>query len=83
MSSGTFAAFSKFHINTSKIYQYESCPVGPGTQLSCRMAFPSLRGKGWKSWSTTSTSCSLSQVGIQTLAAIYTKTVEKNTIEPL
>jgi hypothetical protein len=47
------------------------------------MAFPILRGKGWKSWSTVSTSCSLSQVGIQTLAAIYAKIVEKNTIEPL
>jgi hypothetical protein len=47
------------------------------------MAFPILSGRGWKSWSTASNSCSLTQVGIQTLAAIYAKTVEKNTIEPL
>jgi hypothetical protein len=47
------------------------------------MAFPILRERGWKSWSTASNSCSLTQVGIQTLAAVYAKTVEKNTIEPL
>jgi hypothetical protein len=47
------------------------------------MAFPILSGKGWKSWSTASNSCALTQNDIQTLAAIYAKTVEKNTIEPL
>jgi hypothetical protein len=47
------------------------------------MAFPILSGKGWKSWSTASNSYSLTHNGIQTLAAIYAKTVEKNTIEPL
>jgi hypothetical protein len=47
------------------------------------MAFPILSGRGWKSWSTASNYCSLALVGIQTLAAIYAKTVEKNTIEPL
>jgi hypothetical protein len=47
------------------------------------MAFPILSGRGWKSWSTASTSCPWTQVGIQTLAAIYAKNVEKNTIEPL
>jgi hypothetical protein len=47
------------------------------------MAFPTLSGMGWKSWSTASNSCSLAQNGIQTLAAFYAKTVEKNTIEPL
>jgi hypothetical protein len=47
------------------------------------MAFPILRGKGWKSWSIVSNSCSLTQVGIPTLAANYAKIVEKNTIEPL
>jgi hypothetical protein len=47
------------------------------------MAFPILSGRGWKSWSTTSNSCLLAQVGIQTLDAIYAKTVEKNTIWPL
>jgi hypothetical protein len=46
------------------------------------MAFPILSGRGWKSWSTTSNSCLLAQVGIQTLDAIYAKTVEKNTIWP-
>jgi hypothetical protein len=44
------------------------------------MAFPILSGKGWKSWSTASTSCSLTPNGIQTLGAFYAKTVEKNTI---
>jgi hypothetical protein len=33
MSSGTFAAFSKFSPKHLKIYQYESCPVCWGTQL--------------------------------------------------
>jgi hypothetical protein len=47
------------------------------------MAFPILGGKGWKTWSTASNTCSLAQNDIQTLAAIYAKTVEKNTIEPL
>jgi hypothetical protein len=47
------------------------------------MAFPTLRGKGWKSWSTASTSCSLTLVGIQTLAAIFAKTVQKNIGQPL
>jgi hypothetical protein len=50
------------------------------------MAFPILRGKRWKSWSTASNSYSYLcknfgiqrwKVGIQTLAAIYAKTVEK------
>jgi hypothetical protein len=47
------------------------------------MAFPILSGRGWKTWSTASSSCSLAQNGIQILAAIYAKTIEKNTIEPL
>jgi hypothetical protein len=47
------------------------------------MAFPILSGKGGKTWSTASCSCSLALNGIQTLAAIYAKPVEKNTIEPL
>jgi hypothetical protein len=47
------------------------------------MTFQILRGRGWKSWSTVSNSCSLAQVGIQTLAAFYAKPIEKNTIEPL
>jgi hypothetical protein len=47
------------------------------------MAFPILSGKGWKSWSTASTSCSLTPNDIQTLGAFYAKTVEKNTIWPL
>jgi hypothetical protein len=44
------------------------------------MAFPILSGKGWKSWSTASTSCSLTQNDIQTLGAFSAKSVEKNTI---
>jgi hypothetical protein len=44
------------------------------------MAFPIFSGRGWKSWSTVSNSCSLTQFGIQTLAAFYAKLVEKNTI---
>jgi hypothetical protein len=39
--------------------------------------------KRMKTWSTTSSSCSLKQSGIQSLAAVYAKSVEKNTIEPL
>jgi hypothetical protein len=46
------------------------------------MAFPILSGRGWKTWSTASNSCSPTQSSIQTLAAIYAKTVEKNAIEP-
>jgi hypothetical protein len=42
------------------------------------MAFQILGGKRWKTWSTASSSCSLAQSGIQSLAAIYAKTVEKN-----
>jgi hypothetical protein len=78
-SSGTFAAFSKHF----KIYQYESCPVFRGTQLSWRLAFPILRRKRWKTWSTTSSSCLPKQSDIQSLAAKCAKSVEKNTIEPL
>jgi hypothetical protein len=40
----------------------------------------------WKrleNWSMASSSCSLAQSGIQTLAKVYAKTVEKNTIRPL
>jgi hypothetical protein len=44
------------------------------------MAFPILSGRGWKFWSTVSNSSSLTQVGIQTFAAFYEKTVEKYTI---
>jgi hypothetical protein len=47
------------------------------------MAFPILGGKGWKTWSTVSRSCSVAQNGIQSLAAIYAKTVEKNIGRPL
>jgi hypothetical protein len=47
------------------------------------MAFPILGGRGWKTWSSASNSFSLTQSGIQTLAANYAKPVEKNTIEPL
>jgi hypothetical protein len=46
------------------------------------MAFQLLSGKGWKTWSIASSSCSPKQSGIQSLAAIYAKSVEKNTIEP-
>jgi hypothetical protein len=44
------------------------------------MAFQILSGKGW---STASNFCSLECGGIQSLAAIYAKSVEKNTLEPL
>jgi hypothetical protein len=47
------------------------------------MAFPILSGRGWKTWSTSSNSCSLAQIGIQTLAANYATTVEKSAMEPL
>jgi hypothetical protein len=66
-----------------KIHQYENCPVCQGTQLSCRLAFQILGGKGGKTWSTVSISCSPKQSDIRSLAAICAKSVEKNTIEPL
>jgi hypothetical protein len=44
------------------------------------MAFIILSGRGWKSWSTASTSCLLTPNGIQSLGAFYAKFVEKNTI---
>jgi hypothetical protein len=47
------------------------------------VAFPILSGREWKTWPTASNSCSLTQSVIQTLAAIYAKIVEKNTIEAL
>jgi hypothetical protein len=47
------------------------------------MALQILSGKGWKTWSTTNSSCSPKLSDIQSLAAICAKTVEKNTIEPL
>jgi hypothetical protein len=47
------------------------------------MAFKILSGRGWKSWSTASSSYSPECGGIQSLAAICAKTVEKNTTEPL
>jgi hypothetical protein len=46
------------------------------------MTFQILSGKGWKTWSTASSFCSPRSGGIQSLAADYAKTVEKNTIEP-
>jgi hypothetical protein len=66
-----------------KISQYESCLVFRGTQLSCWKAFQIFSGKGWKTWSTASSSCSPKQSGIQNLAAICAKCVEKNTLKPL
>jgi hypothetical protein len=42
-----------------------------------------LLQKGWKTWSIDSTSCSLTQIGIQSWQAFYAKFVEKNTIWPL
>jgi hypothetical protein len=47
------------------------------------MAFQILSEKGWKTWSTASSSCSPKLSGIQSLAAICAKTIEKNTLEPL
>jgi hypothetical protein len=47
------------------------------------MAFQILIGKGWKTWSTASTSSSWLRNGIRTLGAFYAKIVEKNTIWPL
>jgi hypothetical protein len=47
------------------------------------MAFQILSGRGRKTWSTTSSYCSLAQIGIQTLAASYARSVEKSVIEPL
>jgi hypothetical protein len=66
-----------------KIYQCESCPVCWGTQLSCRLAFQILSRNWWKTWSAVSISCSPEYGDIQSLAAFYAKSVERNTLEPL
>jgi hypothetical protein len=66
-----------------KIYLYESCPACWGTQLPCRLPFQILSGKGWKTWSTGSTSCSPRHGGIQCWQADSAKSVKKNTLEPL
>jgi hypothetical protein len=47
------------------------------------MAFQILSGKGCKTWSTASSSYSPKQSGIQSLAAVNAKSVEKNTLETL
>jgi hypothetical protein len=47
------------------------------------MAFQILSGKGQKTWSTASSSCSPKQSGIQSSAEICAKSVQKNTLEPL
>jgi hypothetical protein len=47
------------------------------------MEFQILSGKGWKTWSTARSYCSPGSGGIQSLAAVYAKSVEKNTYEPL
>jgi hypothetical protein len=47
------------------------------------MAFQILSGKGRKTWSTVSSSCSPKCGGIQSLAAICAKSAENNTLEPL
>jgi hypothetical protein len=83
MSSGTFAAFSKFHLNTSKSTNMKVVQFFRGTQLSCRLAFPNLRGERWKMWSTASSSCSPRHGSIQFWQAVSAKSVEKNTLEPL
>jgi hypothetical protein len=44
------------------------------------MAFTILSGKGWKAWSTDSTSYSWTLNGIQTLGAFYAKYIEKKPI---
>jgi hypothetical protein len=44
------------------------------------MAFEILSGKGWKTWSAASSSCSLEQGGIQSLAADCAKSVENNAL---
>jgi hypothetical protein len=56
-----------------KISQYECCLVFRGTQLSYWMAFQIFSGRGRKTWSTASSSCSLTPSGIQSLAAILCK----------
>jgi hypothetical protein len=66
-----------------KIYLWESCPVCRETQLSCRLAFPILSGKWWKTWSTASSSYLPKQSDIPSLATICAKSVEKNTMRPL
>jgi hypothetical protein len=47
------------------------------------MAFQILSAKGWKTWSTGSTSCSPRHGGIQSWQAVPAKTVVKNTYKPL
>jgi hypothetical protein len=47
------------------------------------MPFQILSAKGWKTWSTGSTSCSPRHGGIQSWQAVTAKTIVKNTYEPL
>jgi hypothetical protein len=82
MSSGTIAAFSKIHLNTSESTFMKVVHLVEG-QLSCRLSFQILSRKGWKTWSTASTSCAQRHGGIPSWHDVPAKSVEKNTRRPL
>jgi hypothetical protein len=83
MSSGTFAAFSKFHLNTSKYTLMKVVQLVEGHNFRVEWHFKFLSAKGWKTWSISSTSCSPRHGGIQSWQAVPAKTIVKNTYEPL
>jgi hypothetical protein len=83
MSFGTFAAFSKFHINTSKSTNTKVVQFVEEHNFHVDWHFQILSGKGRKTWSTVSISCSPESGAIQSLAADCAKSAEKNTLEPL
>jgi hypothetical protein len=80
MSSGTFVAFSKFHLNTSKSPNTKVVQFVEGHNFHVDCLF-----KFWveKDEKLVSISCSLKLSDIQSLAEICAKSVEKNTLEPL
>jgi hypothetical protein len=82
MSSGTFAAFSKIHLNTSKSTFMKVVQFVEEHNFHIDWHFQ-FWWKRVKTWSTVSISCFPKQSGIQSLATMCAKSVEKNTLEPL
>jgi hypothetical protein len=67
------------HIRISK---YKSCPVFLGSQLCFWVAFQIWSGKWWKTWSTAPDYYSPASRNIQSLPAVYAKSIAQNPYEP-
>jgi hypothetical protein len=82
MSPETFAAFSKFHLNTSKstFMKVVHLVEGHTFYVDCISNFGWKRGK---TWSTVSISCFPKQGDIQSWQDVPAKSVEKNIVRPL